>query len=79
MIRIAIVFLFVLGIAAAHAQQQPFVPITVNEAEYKALRSWLDEQPMKFALPVAQWLEQAERRAVDDKAAAEKAKSAPAQ
>jgi hypothetical protein len=65
--------------AAAPAQQQQFVPFTVKEADARQMRQWLDEQPMKFGLPVLQWLDQMEAReisrikkeAADAKAAAE--------
>jgi len=54
--------------AAALAQpappSPPFVPFTVQEPDAKALRSFLDEQPMKFALPLLQWVTGLEQRAV---------------
>ena len=60
-------------LTAAIAQQaQPFVPFTVDEATYKSLQSYLGEQPAKFATPLVNWLNNAEAKAISDKAAAEK-------
>jgi len=61
------------AMTATHAQQaQPFVPFTVDEATYKNLQSYLGEQPAKFATPLLNWLNNAEAKAISDKAAAEK-------
>ncbi len=60
-------------LTAAIAQQaQPFVPFTVDEATYKNLQSYLGEQPAKFAMLLLNWLNNAEAKAISDKAAAEK-------
>ncbi len=50
--------------------QSAFVPLTVTEQDAKNLRQYLDEQPMKFSLPILQWIDALEQRAV--KAEAEK-------
>ena len=52
--------------------QQPFVPFTVDEATYNSLQSYLGEQPAKFATSLLNWLNNAEAKAISDKAAAEK-------
>ncbi len=46
--------------------QQTYVPIVVTEQDAKSLRQFLDEQPMKFGLPILQWLDALEQRAVKD-------------
>lgn len=68
---------------AAHAQQtsatQPtFVPITIEQGDVDDLRKFLDEQPLKMGLPILQWLDRLEVRAVAAKAKAAQA-SSPAQ
>lgn len=68
---IAYVFAFTIITTAALAQSI-FVPLTVTEQDAKNLRQYLDEQPMKFSLPILQWIDALEQRAVKDKAEAEK-------
>lgn len=64
----------------ATAQQAPFVPFTIDEAAFKQLHDYLAGQPLKFARPLADWLDFAERKAVSDKAEAEaKVKEKPPQ
>lgn len=55
----------VLGPISALADQPapPYAPITINEADYKALQAYLGDQPMKFSAPIATWLASAEVRA----------------
>ena len=66
--RLAIVFLSLLSAISVAQAQQPappqFVPFTVNEQDARDLRKFLDEQPMKFGLPVLQWIEAKEQQAI---------------
>lgn len=78
----ALLFVAILFVSQANAQDAPspqapsqFVPIVIAESDYKQFQRWLEEQPMKFALPVAQWLDAQARKAVSDKMAADKAKA----
>ena len=78
----------ILSISLAHAQQpkptQPtYVPFSVDEDTYKQLQAFLGEQPAKFSMPMLNWLNGSEAKAVSDKAIADKAaaetkKDAPA-
>lgn len=68
--------LFVTALNAQPATQPPappYVPFTVQKSDAEQLRSYLDEQPMKFALPLLQWITGLEQRAVMEKAAIDKA------
>lgn len=68
-----------LTLAASPALAQPapaFTPFTVSQQDAAQLRSYLDDQPMKFSLPVLQWLIGLENKAAE-KAKAD-AKAAPA-
>lgn len=56
-------FLPITASAQAPVAPEPFLPITVQEGDYNALKTWLLEQPAKFANPVLAWLEQRERDA----------------
>jgi hypothetical protein len=75
--------LLVLGLvpsafAADTALPSAYVPLTVDEAHYQALRNYLEQQPFRIALPIVQWLEQLELDAkieADRKAKAEAAKA----
>lgn len=49
----------------------PYVPFTVNEQDYKALQTYLGDQPMKFGAPIAAWLTVTEQKAAADKAKAD--------
>ncbi len=53
-----------------------YAPIIIDEAEYKQLRTWIDEQPTKFGLPLTMWLNNLESKAVEarDKALEKKKK-----
>lgn len=57
------VIVFMLMTTTAMAQQSTFAPIIVTEQDAKNLRQFLDEQPMKFGLPILQWLDALEQRA----------------
>ena len=66
---------------APAAQPPPFEPVTITEADFKQLQTWLGEQPAKFAIPMLQFFEALERRTLEAKAKAEaeaKAKDKPA-
>ena len=72
-----------LGSALAQAPaQQKWIPPQVSEQDARQLRTWLDDQPTKFGLPVLQWLQNLEDRTIakikkdeeDAKAAAERNK-----
>ena len=67
--KIALAFAFAVIATAAQAQSS-FVPFTVTEKDAQDLRKFLDEQPLKFGLPMLQWIDMLEQRAV--KAAADK-------
>lgn len=78
----AVLLALLLPVAASAQQavQPPFAPITVTQADAEHLQAYLNEQPMKFALPVAQWLgmlEQKARAEQDAKAAKTKPPAAP--
>ena len=68
---------------AQPAQRPPeppsYVPFTIYEEDANKLRAYLDEQPMKFSLPILQWVQELEQRAVIEanakKAQEEKAKA----
>ena len=58
----------------AQAQQQKYVPFVVEEQDARNIRAYLDEQQMKIALPILQWMEGLEAKAIAKvKEAAEKA------
>jgi hypothetical protein len=61
----------VLSISSAHAQQ--YVPVTIDEQNFKGLQNYLGEQPAKFSTPLINWLNVLESKAAADKAAADKA------
>lgn len=63
--KYAIAFMLMTTTAAV-AQQSTFAPITITEQDAKNLRQFLDEQPMKFGLPILQWLDALEQRAVKE-------------
>jgi hypothetical protein len=68
------IFALAFASTSAFAQQQKFVPFTVDEAAARNLRAYLDEQPMKTGLPILQWMDGLETKAlkdIADKAAAE--------
>ena len=66
--------------ALAQQATPPFVPFMIDEAAFKQLHDYLDGQPLKFARPLADWLDFAERKAASEKAEAEtKAKEKPPQ
>jgi hypothetical protein len=54
---------------------QAYVPFTVSEADYMALRQYLEQQPHMFSRKVIDWLDGAEGRAIAAAAAAAKAKT----
>jgi len=58
-------------------QPQKFVPFTVEEQDARNLRAFLDDQQLKTALPILQWMDILEQRAIA-KAAEEKAPKADA-
>ena len=60
--KTAIIVIMLLYTGAAFAQAA-FVPLTVDKADYDALRAWLMEQPTKFGAPVVQWLDSREAEA----------------
>jgi hypothetical protein len=81
--RIAIAFTILFAYPAFAQAQQPqkYIPFTVEEKDAVDLRKYLDEQPMKFALPILQWMETMEQKAIkanekaaDDKPTEEKPK-----
>lgn len=65
-------FVFAASPVFAQTAPQKFVPFTVEENDAKNARAFLDDQPMKFSLPILQWMEALEQRAM--KAAADAAK-----
>jgi hypothetical protein len=73
--RTCIIALSLLLGTAAFAQQPPppYVAFTVDEGTYKQLQDYLGNQPAKFSVPLLNWLNSAESRAVSDKAIADKA------
>jgi hypothetical protein len=82
--RFVITFVATAFTTAVLAQERPpasataYVPLTVDEAHYQALRNYLDQQPFRIALPIVQWLEQLELDAkieADRKAKVEAAKA----
>ncbi len=50
--------------ALAQNTPQKFVPFVVEEQDAKNLRGFLDEQQMKVGLPILQWMDLLEQRAV---------------
>lgn len=52
---------------------QKFVPFVVEEQDARQLRAFLDEQPMKLGLPILQWMEGLEQKALAKEAAAKAA------
>ena len=67
---------FMLMIPTVAMAQTTFAPITVTEQDAMNLRKFLDEQPLKFSLPILQWVDALEQRAVKAEADKEK-KDAP--
>jgi hypothetical protein len=79
-VRVLIALALISVSLPAHAQQ--FVPFTVDEQSYRDLRTWIDEQPTKFGLPLLNWIDRQEQKALvaeaeKKKAAAEAKKAAP--
>ena len=72
MIRIIALVGLVSLSTVAFAQQSSFVPLTVTEQDATNLRKFLDEQPLKFSLPILQWVDALEQRAVKAEADKEK-------
>ena len=66
---LAFTLAFTLGVLAASPSmaQVKFEPLTVTEQDMKDLRGYLDEQPMKFGLPILQWLDRLEMRAIQSR------------
>ena len=63
-----VLFILLLLTSSAMAQTAPapqkFVPFVVEEQDAKALRQFLDDQPLKIGLPILQWMDQLEQRAI---------------
>ena len=60
--------ILLLAAAPAMAQQPPaYEPFTVTEADYKALMSYLNTQPLGVVEPIANWMRQHEADAVKAK------------
>lgn len=69
----ALVFSAVATTTASAQQPQKYVPFVVEEQDAKNLRAFLDEQQMKIGLPILQWMDGLENRAIAAKAKAEAA------
>ena len=76
-IFLIVAFVIATAIPAMAQQQAPqkFVPFTVEEQDARNLRAFLDEQPMKMSLPILQWMEALEQRAINLAKDAEKNKT----
>lgn len=75
---VALVWVFgAVMLSMAHAQAPtPPAPITLTAQDVTQLQNYLGEQPLKFALPVLNWLNSLEQRAqADAKKAAEAVKT----
>ena len=58
-------------------QQQKFIPFTVDEKDARDLRTFLDEQPMKFSLPILKWMDTLETKALLSEAEAKSKEDKP--
>ena len=61
----------------AQQQQQKYVPFTVDEKDARDLRTFLDEQPMKFSLPILKWMDALETKALLSEAEAKTKEDKP--
>lgn len=70
-----LVLALALASGPAFAQQQPFVPFTINEQTYSNFMSFLSDKPYYIAKPIIDSLQQMENQAqMDAREAARKSK-----